>query len=62
MMERRSFKNCPDILTAAELARLLDVSIRTVYMLLSEKKIIGIKVGRAYKIPKRNVIKYLHAF
>ena len=60
MTEKHNFKHYPDILTAPELASLLGVSLRTVYTLLSEKKIVCIKVGRAYKIPKQNVMKYLH--
>ena len=60
MTEVRNFKHYPDILTVSQLAKLLGVSKKTAYKILADKKILCIKIGRAYKIPKRNVMKYLY--
>lgn len=53
------FREYPDILDVYHLAELLQVSTKTAYKLLSEKKIECLKVGRQYKIPKASIIHYL---
>ena len=55
-----SFKNCPDVLTVAELALLLNISQRSVYQLLQNNKIGHRKIGRIYRIPKESVIEFLY--
>lgn len=53
------FKEHPDILDVAQMSTLLKVSKKTAYKLLKQGKIDCLKVGREYKIPKINVIRYL---
>lgn len=54
------FSNYPDVVNVVQLSQMLGgISTKTCYELLSGGKIIGMKVGRAYKIPKINVLKYL---
>lgn len=53
------FKEYPDILDVEQMSALLKVSKKTAYKLLTQGKIDCLKVGREYKIPKANVIKYL---
>lgn len=53
------FKEYPDILDVTQLSSMLQVSKKTAYNLLRQGQICCLKVGREYKIPKLNVIKYL---
>lgn len=53
------FKEYPDILDIVQMSGLLKVSKKTAYKLLKQGKIDCLKVGREYKIPKVNVIRYL---
>ena len=41
------------------LKQMLDIGITLAYRLVREKTIASLKVGREYKIPKRNIIAYL---
>lgn len=56
---RMVFKEYPDILDVVQMSLLLKVSKKTAYKLLKQGKIDCLKVGREYKIPKANLIKYL---
>lgn len=53
------FKEYPDVLNIDEMSRALDISTKTAYKLLRERRIEFLKVGREYRIPKINIIKYL---
>ena len=53
------FKNYPDILDVGQMSKLLSVSKKTAYKLLKEGIVKSLKVGREYKIPKINIIRYL---
>ena len=55
------FKDYPDIVATKQLMLMLDIGKNTAYSLLKEKKIQSIRIGRVHKIPKANVIKYLHS-
>lgn len=57
------FKDYPDILTIEQLCDMLGgISVKTGYRLLKSEKIKGFKIGKRYKIPKVNVLKYLELF
>lgn len=57
------FKDYPDILTIEQLCDMLGgISIKTGYRMLRCGKIKGFKIGKRYKIPKVNVLKYLELF
>lgn len=53
------FTDYKDIVTVPQLAEMLGIGITLAYMLVRQKTIKSIKVGREYKIPKQFVINYL---
>lgn len=53
------FKEYPDILDVEQMSKLLSVSKKTAYQLLRQGTVASMKVGREYKIPKVNIIRYL---
>lgn len=53
------FVKYPDIVTVTQLSQMLSISERLAYRLIREGRIACLKIGRTYKIPKINVIKYL---
>ena len=54
------FTNYPDIINIEQMRKMLGgISNTLAYRMLREKKIKSKKVGREYKIPKVNVIKYM---
>jgi len=53
------FREYPDILDVEQMSKLLSVSKKTTYRLLKEGAVASLKVGREYKIPKVNIIRYL---
>ena len=55
---RLMFKEYPDIVTVAQLQKMLGISRHQAYELINDGSIPGIKIGNAYKIPKVNVISY----
>lgn len=56
------FTDYPDIVNLVQMRKMLDgISNTLAYRMLREKKIKSKKVGREYKIPKVNVIKYMMA-
>ena len=56
------FTDYPDIVNLTQMRKMLGgISNSLAYRMLREKKIKSKKVGREYKIPKVNVIKYVMA-
>ena len=53
------FKEYPDVLNVDDISRVLNISVKTVYKLLKDQAVGHLKVGREYRIPKINLIKYL---
>jgi excisionase family DNA binding protein len=53
------FHTYPDVMSVKQLCKALDISCTTAYGLLREGNLHCLKVGRSYKIPKVNLIKYL---
>ena len=54
------FTDYPDIVNLTQMRKMLGgISNSLAYRMLREKKIKSKKVGREYKIPKINVIKYM---
>ena len=56
-----SFTEYPEILSVRQLRDILQISKPTCYGLLLSNQIESIKIGREYRIPKQNVIKYLNS-
>jgi excisionase family DNA binding protein len=55
-------KDYPDILDVKQVSVILGVSTKTVYRLLRENTLKSLKVGREFRIPKVNVMKYVKIF
>lgn len=53
------FTSYPDLVNVVQLKEMLGIGITLAYRLVKNKTILALKVGREYKIPKRNVIAYL---
>ena len=49
----------PDVLNVKQLCEVLDIGKNTAYKLLKNREIKALRIGAVYKIPKREVIKYL---
>ena len=56
------FKEYPDILDVKQVSTLLGVSTKTVYRLLRDGTLDSLKIGREFKIPKVNVMRYVKVF
>mgnify|MGYP004672690483 CR=1 FL=1 len=52
------FTSYPDLVDITQLKEMLGIGITLAYRLVRNKTIKALKVGRQYKIPKRNVIAY----
>lgn len=53
------FTSYPDLVNIIQLREMLGIGITLAYRLVKNKTIPALKVGREYKIPKRNIISYL---
>jgi excisionase family DNA binding protein len=49
----------PDVLNVDQVGDILGISTKTVYRLLNEGSLASLKAGRAFKIPKLYVMKYI---
>ncbi|MDR2531386.1 MAG: helix-turn-helix domain-containing protein [Oscillospiraceae bacterium] len=56
------FKEYPDILDVKQVSVLLGVSTKTVYRLLRDGTLDSLKIGREFRIPKVNVMRYAKIF
>ena len=56
------FKEYPDVLDVKQVSTLLGVSTKTVYRLLREGSLASLKIGREFRVPKVNVMKYVKVF
>lgn len=55
------FNNYSDLLNFKELCEVLNIGKNTAYKLLNEHKILSLKLGREYRIPKIYVIKFIQS-
>jgi len=56
------FKDYPDVLDVKQVSQLLSVSTKTVYRLLRNGDLDSLKIGREFRIPKVNVMRYVKVF
>ena len=56
----RMFNSYPDILSVKQLCEILCIGKNTAYRLLQSGEIRSIKIGKVYKIPKKEIYKYLN--
>jgi len=59
---RMVFKDYPDVLDVKQVSKLLGVSTKTVYRLLRDGVLDSLKVGREFRIPKVNAMRYVRVF
>ncbi len=52
-------KDYPDVLNIEQMCGVLGISTKTGYKLLKDGKLIFIRVGRSYRIPKSSLFSYL---
>ena len=53
------FTSYPDLVDITQLKEMLGIGITLAYRVVRNNTIQALKVGRQYKIPKRNIISYL---
>lgn len=53
------FPDYPDIVDVAQMQKMLDVSRHLAYKLITSGQVQGIKVGKAYRVPKVKIIDYV---
>ena len=54
------FNSYPDILSVKQLCEILGIGKNTAYRLLQSGAIKSIKIGKVYKIPKKEIRKYIN--
>ena len=54
------FREFPDIMDVRQVGALLGVSTKTVYNLIRGGALDCLKVGRAYRIPKVSIVRYMN--
>jgi len=59
---RSVFKEYPDVLDVKQVSKALGVSTKTVYKLLKNGTIESLKIGREFRVPKVNVMRYVRVF
>lgn len=53
------FQEYPDVVSIAQLSKMLGVSEKTAYRLLKENQISHFKIGRTYRIPKLHILSFM---
>lgn len=56
---RLMLKDYPDVMDIGQMCEAFGVSTKTGYKLLKDGKIEYLKIGRAYRIPKAHILRYL---
>ena len=51
-------KDYPDVMSIEQMCEILSISTKTGYRILREGKILSLKVGRAYRIPKAHLFTF----
>ena len=54
------FNSYSDVLSVKQLCEILDIGKNTAYKLLQSGEIKSIKIGKVYKIPKKEVRRYIN--
>ena len=52
-------KDYPDVMSIEQMCEILSISTKTGYRILREGKILSLKVGRAYRIPKAHLFTFV---
>jgi len=59
MLGKQKIKDYPDVLDINQMCELIGVGLTTGYKLIRLNEIPSKKIGRSYRILKRNVVEYL---
>jgi len=59
MSSKQQIKDYPDVLDINQMCSLIGVGLTTGYKLIRSERIPSKKIGRVYKILKKNVVQYL---
>jgi len=51
--------NYPDVLSLEQMCEILHICTKTGSRLIKEKKILSLRIGRTYRIPKVHILAYL---
>lgn len=54
-----AFSDYPDVVTVEQMAQMLGIGRKTAYRIVKSGVIPCLMVGRIYRIPKHNILKYL---
>ncbi len=57
--EHKLYESIPDILTVAQLQKVLCIGRKAAYDLIRERKIESIKIGRSIRIPKHCLLDFI---
>jgi len=57
-----TFKGYPDVLSVPQVCEILGVSTKTVYRLLRGGKILSLRIGREFRVPKLHLMSYMGFF
>ena len=57
---RGGFQNCPDVMSVEQVSGILNVSAKTVYKLIREKRIRAVKSGREFRITRESLMAHLN--
>jgi len=58
-MTPQDIASAPDVLTIAQLQKLLNIGRSTAYRLVGSREIASIRIGRSIRIPKKYVVIFL---
>lgn len=53
------FENYPDVVSVKQMQEMLCISKNVAYSLIKDGRISTVKIGRVYKIPKKNIVKFI---
>lgn len=59
-MDTGLFERYPDLLTAKDIEQVLGISRTSVYRMINRNELPYVKIGKLYKFPKSELIKYLN--
>lgn len=59
-MYRVMFQELPDVMTITEVCKILSISTKTGYKLITTGQLHALKVGRSYRVPKVYLFTYLY--
>ena len=53
------FRRYPDVVTVSQMCEMLGIGKNTAYRILNDNTVKALKIGKVYKIPKKNIAAYV---